>query len=313
MLTDAFVSAVRRQGVIPSTYSDADVLGVGDGEVLGTFVPLLEFIRQDHLVRTVTINADALGRYPLPKRAVAGGLRSVQLQVSNSWVSLPQRQMEEADFRTTGLPSAYFLDAGSIVLLPTGTAGPQRVRYSARPSSMVALPGGGTASAAAISTVTAGATTTSISCATNAIVGTVVDIVGNGPTHPLKAIEATIQSGTITTGGPVTLLNAELAEAPVTSPVTYVQGNPPDFICQAGVTPFVPIPEELSAALVHRTAGVILRSLGYQEEAAQQLTLAGEVIASATPMLSPRNEGNPQVVRGGVRRALNQWRQGWRY
>lgn len=310
MLTDVFAAAVRRQGVIPQSYAVADILAAGDDEIRAVFLPILERVRQDHLVRTATITADALGRYQLPKRAVTGGLRSVQLQINNLWVSLPQRQMEEVDFLTSGQPAAYFLDAGSIILLPSGTSGTLRVRYAARPSAMVTLTGGSPA-AASISTVTVGSTTTAITCTANGITGTAVDIIGNGPTHPLKAIEAVIQSGTITTGGPVTLLNSDLFEAPTNSAVSYVATNAPDFICQAGVTPVVPLPEELTGALIHRTTGSILRALGYLEESAAQFRQAEEAIAGVSLMLTPRNPGNPQTVRGGIRRALRapgRWR-----
>lgn len=289
-LTTAFVTAVRRQGFIPSTYASTDILAIGDGEVQAVFIPLLERLRQNFLVREVTSSPDSRGRVPLPARAVGAAVRSVQLQVGTGWVSLPQKAIEEADAPSTGLPFGYYLDAGSIALIPYGTSGALRIRYASRPGAMVLDTD--TSKCARITVVSSGTTNTALTVAVYSG-STTVDIISSGPAHQQKAINTTFTTPNVPT--------ADLIETPVVG----------DYLVQADSSPFVPLPEELVAALVHRTAGVILRSLGYDEEAQMQLGLAGEVIANCTPMLLPRNEGNPQRIRGGIRRALNV-RSAWR-
>lgn len=297
-LTSRFVTAVRRQGAIPSTYDSTDILAVGDGEIQAVFIPLLEQLRQNFFVRELTATVDARGRVPLPPRAVGAALRSVQFASTGStaWASLPNRSMEEADFQSSGMAAAYYVDAGSIVLLPTGSSATLRVRYSARPGAMVLDTDA--ALAKALTAVAApGATTTALAAAFTGSL-TNCDILSSGPAHQQKAIGVAL-------GGAqpnLTVANTSLLEQPIVG----------DYVALADTTPFVPLPEELFAALVHRTSGVILRGYGYDEEASMQLKLAEEVITRATPMLSPRNEGNPERIKGGLRRALgNRYRGRW--
>lgn len=284
MLTSEFVTEVRRQGSISSDYIDTDILLDGDKEIRARFIPLLEQVRQNFFIRTLTASPDGRGRVPLPDRAVAAGVRSVQLAIDQGWVSIPQRDMAEADFAYGGIPSAYFVDGGSIQLLPTGSSGSLRIRYACRPGKMVL--DNDPSKAVRIDSVTTGASTYTVTTANVFTGSSTVDIVAAGPAHQAKAI-STVRSGLV-------LTLADFQEAPVIG----------DWLCIADTSPFVPLPEELSAALIHRVAAVILRALAYGEEAAQQAQLAEDVIARCIPMLTPRNEGNPLPIRGGMRRAL---------
>jgi hypothetical protein len=292
VLTTDFIAEVRRHGSISAGYADADILKDGDAEIRARFIPLLESLRQNFFVRTLTASPDALGRVPLPERAVGAALRSVQLSLGGaSWVSIPNRALEDADFQSGGQPCAYFLDAGSICLLPSGSSGSLRIRYAARPGRMCLDTDASLA--APLTAVTTGASSTTFTSVFSGST-TSVDFVAFGPAHQQKAM------GVLAGGG--TTLNTGLQEALAIG----------DYICGYDRTPFVPLPEELSAALVHRAAGVILRSQGYDEEASAQLTLAEDAIRSAKPMLIPRNEGNPQRVTGGIRKALNMYSRGRR-
>jgi hypothetical protein len=298
-LTTEFVTSVRRQGSIPTTMTTADILAVGDEEIQARFVALLESVRQNYMVRELIATPDVRGKVPLPPRASGAAVRSVQLQVGGTWRSLPQRQMEDWDGQSTGYPDGYYLDAGSIVLLPTGTSGTLRIRYCARPSKMVDDSDG--AKSKAITSVTPGPTTTTLVCG-GYVGSTVIDIVAGGPAHQLKAINTTLT-------GSVSVSTADLLEGLIagTLPGAY------DCVCYPGTTPFVPLPEELFSALVHATAANILLTQGYLEEANAQEGKAQQCIEMARPMLLPRNEGNPQRVTGGLRRALGGGvgRRGW--
>jgi hypothetical protein len=298
-LTTEFATAVRRQGSIPSTMTTADILAVGDEEIQARFVALLESVRQNYMVREVVSTVDERGKVPLPPRASGAAVRSVQLQTNgNSWRSLPQRQMEDYDSRTTGEPDGYYLDAGSIVLLPTGTTGTLRIRYCARPSKM--LDDTFTAQCERIASVTPGPVTTTIAC--GGYVGSnTVDIVSGGPAHQLKAISAPLTAST-------QIATADLLDGLVASASPELAA---DFVCYPGLTPYVPLPEELFSALVHATAANILLAQGYLEEAGAQEGKAQACIQSAKPMLIPRNEGNPQRVAGGLRRALTGFGGRW--
>lgn len=293
-LTTDFVTAVRRQGSIPSSLTSADVLAIGDEEIQARFVPLLESVRQNYLVREVTVSPDARGRVALPIRAVGAALRSVQWYTGNGWVSLPQRDLGDADYLSAGaIPSAFAVDGGSILLLPTGTTATLRLRYAARPGRMC-LDTDATLTAR-ITSVTAGTTSTALAVAAYTGSNT-IDVVSSGPAHQQKAIATTYTAPNVPT--------ADLLEQPIVG----------DYIVVSDRTPFVPLPEELFSALVHATAANILLSLGYLEEAGAQEARSESIAVKAKEMLLPRVEGNPRQVKGGLLRGLRgaSWR-GRRY
>ena len=287
-LTTDFIAAVRRQGSIPSSFTSADVLALGDAEIQGRFIPLLESLRQNYFVREVTASPDARGRVALPARAIGAALRSVQLFTGASWVSLPLRDLGDSDFVSSGAPSAYALDGGSIILLPTGTSGTLRIRYSARPGRMCLDTD--TTLARVISAVGApGATTTAL---TSSFTGALAlcDVISAGPAHQQKAINTTF-------GGSqpnLTVPNVDCLEQPAAG----------DYVAAGDRSPFVPLPEELYAALVHSVAANILLSLAYLQEASAQQDKADRLTGEARLYLMPRNVGNPKTVRGGLMSAL---------
>lgn len=288
-LTTDFVAAVRRQGSIPSTLAAADILAVGDEAIQSTFIPLLTSLRSNYLVRTLDVSPDERGRVALPPRAAGAALRSVSVASGNGWFPLPQRDLGDADFVSSGMPQAYALDAGSILLLPSGTSATLRLRYAARPGRMCLNTD--TTLAALITAVGApGATTTAITAALAIGGPTAVDVVSSGPAHQQKAISAITGGATPN----LTLLNVDLIEQPIVV----------DYIAIAGRSPFVPLPEELFSALVHTVAAELLLELGYLEEYDAQEKKAEKATARAVGFLKPRNEGNPQTVKGGLRRAL---------
>lgn len=281
-LTSRFIAAVRRQGSIPSSFLDADILDWADIEVQDVFIPLLESCRSNYLIREITLTP-VNSRAEIPMRSVGAALRSVQALIGNTWSSLPQRAMEEVDYISSGYPAAYFVDAGSIRLLPTGTSVPLRVRYAMRPGRMaLETDSTRTQRISAVANV-AGVVTLTLAGAFTG--GLVVDVLSAGPAHQQKLIDGALV-------GPA----SSYFELP----------NVGDYVAMPEFSPFVPIPEELFAALVHRTAGVILRALGYDGEASAQLNVAEEAIDRSRPMLTPRNEGNPPIIKGGIRKALMQ-------
>lgn len=290
-LTTGFVTAVRRQGSIPSTFTSTDILSIADEEIQGRFIPLLESLRQNYFVRELSASPDARGRVPLPYRAVGAALRSVQLSAGNGWFSLPLRDLGEADYQAgSGMPEAYAIDGGSIILLPHGSTGTLRIRYAARPGKMVLNTDA--ASCKMISAVTVGATTTAITAACTGDLDTPAgaEIVSAGPAHQSKA------PGAVLTGTQpnLTVQNVDLIEVPIVG----------DYVSVVDTSPFVPLPEELYSALVHAVAANILLQHAYLEEASAQEKRAADITDKARLYLQPRNEGNPQAVKGGLRRAL---------
>lgn len=294
MLVSAFITAVRRQGKITDDTTAAEILATGDLEIQGRLIPLLRLTHQEYFVQETQV-ASYNGRVQLPTRSILGAVRHVQLMNGGRALPLPQAALEDDTLGpASGLPESWYFDGGSVVLLPRGTDATVRLRYYLRPSAMVVETD--TASVAAITVATESAGGYALTLANAAPAG-LIDVVSNASSHELDAIDVTSAASTSQTITATQLL----------SPI-QVGG----YVVKAGFSPVVPVPEEMSAALVHQTAYVVLRSLGYDTEAASQKALAEEALGNARTILAPRSEGNPKRMRGGIRRALGAWGR-WGY
>lgn len=289
MLASEFVAAVRAQGKIPADVTDASILLFGDREVAGRMVPLLRSVRQEYLVAEMQASSYN-GRVALPHRSVVGGVRHVQLLVGDQAAHLPRVEPED-DVATGGSnPSGWYVDGGSIVLVPRGSSGTLRMRYFLRPSKLVLESNATYCRSITSAAQASGGWTLTLSGAAPS--GSTFDVVSSGPAHELVAID--LASST------------SIPQASCLS--TFSVTASPGYVTQPGFTPYVPLPEELASACVHFVAGVILRSLGYDSEAQAQLGVAEGELELAKTMLAPRSEGNVKRLRGGVLQALS-W--GW--
>lgn len=286
MLVTDFLTLLRQQAKIGSSdLTDAELLSTANAEVTSSLVPLIRKVRTEYFVAETQV-ASYMGRAALPRRSVAGSVRHVQLVNGGGAVPLPMAQLEE-DFLAggSGIPSRWYFDGGSVVLLPRGTDGTVRFRYFLRPSKMAVA----TVVTVIAATQSAGGYTLTLS---GAIVGpATLDVISDGGAHNACAIDVT-NSGTTSLTVPASLLLAPIAIG--------------DQVSSAGTTQLVPLPEELANALMHQTAAVLLRGMGYDSEAAAQLGFAETAIASCELLLAPRSEGNTMRRVGGIRGAIAQ-------
>lgn len=287
-LVSVFAAAVRRQAQLPASVLDADILAAGDGELASILLPLLRKMRQDYGVRETTVTATN-GRAAIPSRAIVSSLRHVQLVTGNNAQQLALMQLEQdSGVSAGGLPVGYYLDGGSLVMLPRGASGTLRLRWWPSPGQMAVETD--TTKVRPISGVTP--LTSTVQVSTTGSLGSVVDVVSASNAHQFLALNA----------------------APSFVPNIYTFQNtdfpwefPPttaDYLCLPGYSPFVPVPEELFSSLVGLASGRVLQSLGYLAEASAAFDGAAERIEAAKELLMPRNEGNPQRVTGGMRAAL---------
>lgn len=290
MLASEFVAAVRRQGQITADITDAAILAAGDMEIQGRLVPLIRQVHAEYFV-TETTAQSFQGRVALPRRSIAGTVRHVQLLYGGQTLSLPQAQLEE-DYLASGngTPSRWYFDGGNIVLLPRGTDGAVRFRYFLRPSKMVLETD--TANVQRISFVSDAGTQFQLLLSGASAPG-LIDIVSDGSSHAPIALDVTSDEDS----------SQFVNKSEMLGPV---QLN--DWVVKAGFTPVVPLPEELFSALVHQTAAVFLRALGYDSEASSQVEWAEKALAQGQTLLAPRSEGNTLRRVGGIRAAI---RAGW--
>lgn len=305
-LTVDFVSAVRRQGSIPYAYADADILASGDMEVQTRFLPLLRRMRSEYGVRRL-LRSIANGRVIMPDRSQVAGVRLVQLVQGNGYVTLPQVQPED-DYGTSvgGAPYGWYFDAAGINIVPSNATGSVLVRYYQAAPAMILS--SNTASTSQITGVTVGAVNTTLTFN----VATVVsggDVISGRPSH--HVVLPGLVTGTGTAAYSNSVHGSIDSDRPIESGAATSTLTVGDWVAPNNRSPFVPLPEELFGALVHRTAGVMLRASGYLEESAAQLQLADEAEVLARDLLAPRSEGAPRSLLGGISAATG--RRLWRW
>ena len=285
VLASVFVAQVRRQGQVTAQMADTDILSVAAAEIQARYVPLLRSMQGEYLVVTQTLSPDTVlpNRIRLPSRAVGAALRLVQVQVGRDWVSLPLVSLDQVQSASGGKPQAYAIDAGTLVLVPEGSSASVRVKFEARPNSLVLE---SSSNVGAIGTVTPSGTGYAINVP--AAINTAVDVLSAGPAHELLAYDLAMLGGNATASTPF-------------GPIAVG-----DYVAPVGKTPFVPLPEELAGPLVHRVAGTILRALGYLNEAGANESRADDLEDIATLLLAPRQEGNPHRLTGGIRAGIGQ-------
>ena len=307
-LTTAFVAAVRRQGSLPAKFTDSDILLSGDIEVQTRFLPLLRRMRAEYGVRRMLLTI-ANGRVVMPDRSQVAGIRLVQWVQGNSYVTLPQVQPED-DYGpgAGGTPYGWYFDAAGLNIVPSSASGSVLVRYYSAASKMILDTTDGVSQ---ITTVVEGATTVTGVCSPSITAGTTThDIVSARPAHHVVVMGG-VTVGATAYSFSTSAFTTRDSDRPL--PLGSAQSSLAigDYLAPNGQTPFVPLPEELFGALVHRTTGVMLRAAGYLEESGAQLQLADEAETLARDLLAPRSEGTPRALLGGISRATGRRRWRW--
>ena len=279
----ALLDDVRSLGSLASAtgLDDASVLAHADKEIASRFIPLLRRANEEFLVRTAEVQA-VNGRVRLPSRAVLGGVRHVQINLGgNAWRSLPQLKLEDAGASTSGIASGFYFDGAGLVLLPLGASGLVRISYFARPGKLTTTP----ADFSVVASVTGQTSTSATLVLSGSLSATTVDVIANSSDHSQICIDGSLSAG-IVTGS--------------------IQGQvlAGDYVCRADSSYLVPLPEELYASLVNRTASRILLSLGYLEESNAHAQLAEVGLNEILAAVAPRSIGNPKRPTGGMLGAI---------
>lgn len=300
-LTADFVTAVRRQGQLTAQLTDSEILAAGDVEVRGRFLPLLRKVGAEYGVRRIQLPISN-GRVRIPDRAQVAGVRLVQWVSGNGRYNLPQISPEQDVGVDSGpTPVGWYFDAGTICVVPSTSAGSLLIRYYQAASSMVL-----SSLTASTSEITAYVETSSL-CTITYSAGTTLafgDVISALPSH--HVVVPGLVNGTGTANWLPAVYSLVDNERPVELGDIYRTINAGDRVAPNGQTPYVPLPEELFSALVHRTAGVMLSALGYLEEARAALELSSQMESDALLMLTPRSDGNPMALTGGISAALGQ-------
>jgi hypothetical protein len=282
--------SLKARGLIPTTdetFSATDFLRFVNEEVQTYIVPLLLSVREDYLVTysdlSVTSGTDA---YDIPERAVASKLRGVFYLSGSTYQPLPRIELEAAHLESvTGTPSAYYLRANKIVLVPSPSGSSTlRLHYYQRPNRVVE-----TSAVGEITAINTGTrvVTLSASCPSTFATSVTFDLVKG-------------KAGFDTLGKDlaVSAVGASSVTFTATLPTDLAVG---DFVCLAQETPIPQIPVELHPLLSERVTTTVLKALG---DSKATYAVAEQMERKLIEVLSPRVEGSPRYV-------VNRYGAGW--
>lgn len=264
--------------------ADSDLLAFANEELQSWLVPLLLNARGDYLVfRDTQSTVAGTAAYRLPKRAVAGRVREVEIiTASNAVRNLVQVSPDELeDWPTdTGTPSAFYLLNNAVMLVPTpSSVETLRISYYIRPNELT-----NTASDyATIATIGAlNALTTS--AAHGFTTSTVLDLVkaNSAFEHLSIAVNASSASGS----------NISFT----TLPTDIAVG---DYICKAEKSPVPQIPAELHPILAQRVVVTLLQQAGDLDAMGAAMRQLDEMAEAMRQLLSPRVDGESRIVAPG--------------
>ena len=295
---DALLEEVRRGGSLPSASvtgtADADLLAHADAELRDTLVPLMLGVREELYQRVfdATVTAGTAG-YRINKRASLSRINTVQWVNSDgtgfNLVRYEPKQVADLCLLTTaqGQPFAYYLEGSRVVLYPTPNgSGTLRIRAFVRPSRLGLL-ADAAATNLAISAVSVGATTTTLTTAAHSISSTAVrDVVASTPSFEHLAVDATVTQTAATT---VTIPNTDLSSTPIVG----------DQLCISDLSPYIQLPVELHPALTELTIARVLRALGKRSEAADHQAEADRMVSIGIQALTPRVDTADRKILGG--------------
>lgn len=291
--TTDLVADIRRNGMIPTAAStgtaDADILLQADNEMQTVLVPLVMSAQEEFFVRSVDVPTVAGQKsYRLPRKAMYNRLRSLERVIGGTRDRFGQiaiDQLDQYEANPTGTPQAFFLEAGSVNLVPTPTQViTLTMRYFSRPGRLVPATNASQI-IAMVPSVTPGYTQITVS--STASLTATVDIIAANPTFEALVVDAPIINATGTT---FDILTASLPPG---------QPKVGDWVTAQDTSPVPQIPVELHPILSERTVVRVLRSLGFLKEAAAVDKDCANLEDVAKMMTSQRVDGSPKKMFGG--------------
>lgn len=249
-------------------------------EELWTFVsPLVRGVSEAYWIKRYTTPLTAgLSTYRIPSRCTAGTVFDVGIQdaAGNQW---RLNKIQTADTwgvvrpNATGIPSAYAIEGDQVYLYPTPSSGyTLLIRYERRPSSLVV--------AQSCASVTAN-NGTSLDGSVGLGSGT-YDIQQSAPNFDAlyDDVAFTVSGNTYTPDVPQSFTGV-------------VAG---DYICPAGYTCVVPVPDVFFSILADRTAAEMLDEAGDAAGSANIRAQLERKLSGVMDSLAPRAEASAPAI-----------------
>lgn len=238
--------------------------------------PMMLKLNEEYFLHHKDFTVTQGSTYRIPRRAVGSKLRDLKVIDASGNQQNLTRLFEEDRANS---PSGYYIARNSIELSSDFTSGTLRMKFFARPSTLVLTTA--CAQITAIDTATNSVTVSSVpSTFAN---GTSVDIVQNYSPYDLLSIDDTISSISGTT-----ITFSDL-------PDDLVVG---DWICLATESPIPQVPDEMHPVLVQ---SALCKTLSSKKDKAykDELDTLMRVKEDAINMLDPRVENSSNKIRSG--------------
>lgn len=306
-LTSDLLADVRRSGMLPdstpSGVADADILAHANKELQSRLLPLVNSVREEFYVQTVTQSLVAGQQfYRIPGRSIGNRLRDVLIQQSDGTQTNLVRLAPEAyaELQTTvpgPYPWAFYLESDSVMLVPTpSTSGSASLlfKYLIRPNFLVVHGDNKTPHVIAVTNNGNGTTTithTGNSSFNSTAAGS-LDIVSIKPPFRTVMISTT---PTAYATGTITVATSALPSDFTTA--NFGGGADVGAVVSAAETSsVVQLPPEMHNVLYQRTLCRVLQSIGDLEALQAAEANAQQMERDAVGLVANRTEGEPKKV-----------------
>ena len=299
-LTSDLVVAVKRRAAIPSsqiTFQDVDIYQLGDEEIRSKLVPLVMKNLEEYWVTHLDLNITAnQSNYTIPTRAVAQGLRNVQIIQSAD--ELSRTELERLDptdlystysgnYRFTIRKNGFYIEGNDLVVYPTPTTTENylRMSYACRPNSLVDITACGQVQSISGNTITL------VSVPSTFTTSTPLDFVNANPGFAWPAQDWT----------PTSIVGTVLTFADAI-PTSLLVG---DWICLSGQSCIMQVPVELQPLLVQYVTVRVLSAQGDAQALQAAIAELEKLETNALLLIQPRVSGKPRrVVKS---KGINRW------
>lgn len=293
--TSDFVDAVQLNAHVPqgnATFTAAQFLAIGNTQMRTKVAPKIASCRENYWLATEYIDIDPdTNRYAIPSKSIGSSFTDIKVASGTNLIHL--MRLEVSDLYSTQFSTfssyGYYLEDGSVRLLPTTLSGQVVFWYYRIPSKLVPV-----SECAQILSITDNAIEVA-SVPTAFINGGELDIVSQSPGFNvlLKDTEPTSIVGTTLTFSSV--------------PSDIAVG---DWVCLSGQSCIIQCPLEWIEVLVQQTVCKVYQIQGYAQKLKLALDDLKEMETNAMSVVSPRTVESAKIISGGGSLLTSQNR-GW--
>lgn len=310
--TTDLLADVRRRAMLPTTATqgttDADLLEHANNELFSRLAPLVMSVNEEFYVQTVDIPiVSGQSAYRMPNRSAGAKLREVTYLIGstrNQLTRLEPEQLTRWVVNPLGVPSAFYLEAGTLNLIPTPAgAGTIRMSYFVRPGRLTNT-ATDYATVGAVSYTGGNSVLTSLSGSLTAALSGVYDIIAFRPPFEYLLADAVCTS---LAGGVTFTVSSPTTPAPNFSPNIAVG----DYVTLRDKSPVLQLPVELHSLLSQRTVCAVMEAFNYTERLQAAEAVYARMEETALRLITPRVDGAPKKMRGLIN-TQGRFGVGWR-